>query len=328
MSSSGAAYVLYIIRTTTSVPYVKRKLAMVSTFSLEDLTRTTIVSILLLIQKWRLEEVQSSSIQNPRRPFVTLSFAQTLDGKIGLTSPSSCNYPISCKESLQLTHALRSIHDAILIGKETMRLDNPQLTVRYWDESGNNFSQPRPILLDTQLRTDFQKCRAKNLIVCCSEEAAASSAEFTHHHISDEGNSNITTSITLLPCATKRIRTTTTQETGKEEEEEEVEVLDLHDVLSKLYTNFGIQSIMVEGGAHVLSNFVTEELVDFMCITISPTILSGGRGLAAFSYSLLHAPPKSSEETMVPHRYSLHDIHWKQLGIDGILLGKFKKKNL
>lgn len=294
-----------------------------------DVTQTTIISILLLIQRWMLKEEALQNISDicrSNRPFVTVSFAQTLDGKIGLlsdspsSSSSSSNYPISCYESLRLTHALRSIHDGIVIGRETMNIDNPQLTVRHWHDE--NLSQPRPIVLDTHLRTDFAKCRAKNVIVCCSEEAAARYNNSSNRSYSgtgywlysssscDDGNDS-TSTITLLPCTTKQCKAI------RHGEEVTEEALDLHDVLHKLYTNFHIKSVMVEGGARVLSNFIQEQLVDCLCVTISPSILAAGTGLAAFSHLL-----SSSTDTTVNPRYSLTDVHWKQLGVDGILCGK------
>lgn len=296
-----------------------------------DVTRTTILSILLIIQRWMQEKEAlqntsdtGTSIYRTNRPFVTVSFAQTLDGNIGVlsdSSSSSSNYPISCYESLRLTHALRSIHDGIVIGRETMKLDNPQLTVRHWEED-ETLSHPRPILLDTHLRTDFTKCRAQQMIVCCSEEAATRYYNSTNRscrtnaywmaYCNDNDDSNGRTTITLLPCATKTYKAT------RHGEEVTEEVVDLNDVLHKLYDNFHIKRVMVEGGARVLSKFIEEQLVDCLCVTIAPTILAAGKGLAAFSHLL----SSSTGDTTVTSSYSLTDVHWKQLGVDGILCGR------
>ena len=96
------------------------------------------------------------------RPFITLTYAQSLDGKIAMMlSPSgkevgdeehastSSNFPISGSESLLMTHALRSMHDAILVGGRTLFIDNPRLSNRLWEASNR---QPQPIVLDTNLR--------------------------------------------------------------------------------------------------------------------------------------------------------------------------------
>jgi diaminohydroxyphosphoribosylaminopyrimidine deaminase / 5-amino-6-(5-phosphoribosylamino)uracil reductase len=61
-------------------------------------------------------------------PYVTLKIAQSIDGKIALNNNQS-KY-ITGNESLKFVHTLRSEYDAVLIGKNTAKLDNPSLTVR------------------------------------------------------------------------------------------------------------------------------------------------------------------------------------------------------
>jgi len=61
-------------------------------------------------------------------PYVTLKIAQSFDGKIALNNNKS-KY-ITCNESLKFVHKLRSVYDAVLIGKNTALIDNPSLTVR------------------------------------------------------------------------------------------------------------------------------------------------------------------------------------------------------
>ena len=79
------------------------------------------------------------------RPFITLSYAQSLDGCISKDKNKSM--VLSDKESMILTHQIRSIHDAILVGIGTVLSDDPQLTVR--KVQGKN---PQPIILDTNLK--------------------------------------------------------------------------------------------------------------------------------------------------------------------------------
>jgi diaminohydroxyphosphoribosylaminopyrimidine deaminase/5-amino-6-(5-phosphoribosylamino)uracil reductase len=63
-----------------------------------------------------------------RRPFVTLHIAQTLDSRIAADDGTS--QWISCPESLADNHALRGRIDAILVGTQTVLVDNPRLTAR------------------------------------------------------------------------------------------------------------------------------------------------------------------------------------------------------
>lgn len=66
--------------------------------------------------------------RSPLRPFVTLTFASTLDGSIAAADGRAL--PISGREALCVTHALRAIHDAILVGVGTVVADDPSLTTR------------------------------------------------------------------------------------------------------------------------------------------------------------------------------------------------------
>jgi len=68
-----------------------------------------------------------------KRPFVTLHIAQTLDARIAAEDGTS--QWISSPESLADNHGIRSRIDAILVGTQTVLVDNPRLTAR--DASGN-----------------------------------------------------------------------------------------------------------------------------------------------------------------------------------------------
>ena len=63
-----------------------------------------------------------------KRPFVTLHIAQTLDSRIAASDGTS--QWISSPESLADNHALRARIDAILVGTQTVLVDNPRLTAR------------------------------------------------------------------------------------------------------------------------------------------------------------------------------------------------------
>lgn len=64
-----------------------------------------------------------------KKPYVTLKFAQTKDGFIGI---KHFEIKISNELSKRYTHQLRSQHQSILVGKNTVLIDNPELNVRYW----------------------------------------------------------------------------------------------------------------------------------------------------------------------------------------------------
>src|SRR6185436_3802051 len=82
-------------------------------------------------------------------PFVTLSYAQSVDGSIAVR-PSE-PFALSSRNSFEMTHWLRARHDALLVGINTVLVDDPRLTVRLC--AGDN---PQPVVLDSRLR--FPDC--------------------------------------------------------------------------------------------------------------------------------------------------------------------------
>ena len=79
-------------------------------------------------------------------PFVTMKFAMTLDGKIATVTGES--QWISCEESRQFVHHLRDINAGIMVGVNTVLMDDPQLTTRI--DGGKN---PVRIVVDSMART-------------------------------------------------------------------------------------------------------------------------------------------------------------------------------
>jgi diaminohydroxyphosphoribosylaminopyrimidine deaminase/5-amino-6-(5-phosphoribosylamino)uracil reductase len=79
-----------------------------------------------------------------QRPYIILKWAQTADGFIARENLDS--KWISDSYSRQLVHQWRSEEDAILVGSNTARHDNPQLNVRDW--TGRN---PLRIVIDRNL---------------------------------------------------------------------------------------------------------------------------------------------------------------------------------
>ena len=64
-----------------------------------------------------------------KRPYVSLKWAQSADGFLGKKKERTA---ISDPDALRLVHRWRAESDAILVGAQTARLDNPQLDVRYY----------------------------------------------------------------------------------------------------------------------------------------------------------------------------------------------------
>ncbi|MGB9438275.1 MAG: RibD family protein [Desulfobacterales bacterium] len=178
-----------------------------------------------------------------KRPFITVSYAQSVDGSIA--SRNRLPIQLSGPESAVLTHQIRATSDAILIGIGTLLADDPRLSVRLAE--GSN---PQPIILDTHLRTPPSARLIKQ-------------SDLSPWIINAEDNrSNRIEALknagaTPLPCVTGR--------DGK---------IDLHALMAML-AKMQVSSIMVEGGAKVITSFVHSGLIDQFIITVSPRLVGG-----------------------------------------------------
>lgn len=109
-----------------------------------------VVTGVLANEATRLNEVFNKFITTGQ-PFVTVKTASTLDGKVATETGSS--RWITGEEARLDVHRLRNIHDAILVGVNTVIMDNPQLTTRL---PGGEVKNPIRIIMDTTLRIPLQ----------------------------------------------------------------------------------------------------------------------------------------------------------------------------
>lgn len=185
-------------------------------------------------------------------PFVTLSYSQSLDGSIAVSrnGPSS----LSCRKSLEMTHRVRSLHDALLVGINTVLSDDPQLNVRYCDGD-----DPQPVVLDSTLRFPNEARLLRNLgrrpIIITTEAARADRVRRLQN----------------MGARVFAVR----QDQGR---------VDLPAAL-RLLRSLDITSVMVEGGAAVISGMLRRQLVDYCVLTITPTLIGGVKAVE----SLCHA---------------------------------------
>jgi riboflavin-specific deaminase-like protein len=183
-----------------------------------------------------------SALASAKRPFVTLSYAQSWDGSI--TTRTGETLALSGTEATRLTHQLRSLHDGILVGIGTVLTDDPLLTVREW--TGSN---PQPIVLDSRLRMPpgARLCRQPDK-QCWVLTRLTDDSEFN-------GRVEI---ITLTGDADGRIN--------------------LAEALALLWKK-GIRMLMVEGGSQVITSFLKAQLADALVLTIAPTLVGGYKGV-------------------------------------------------
>ncbi|MEI7637604.1 MAG: bifunctional diaminohydroxyphosphoribosylaminopyrimidine deaminase/5-amino-6-(5-phosphoribosylamino)uracil reductase RibD [Syntrophus sp. (in: bacteria)] len=178
-------------------------------------------------------------------PFITLKYAQTLDGRIATATGHS--RWISSPESRRYAHRLRGVHDAILVGSGTVLLDDPELTVRL--VKGRN---PLRIVLDSRLRIPLEsrilqnQNQARTMIVTTGKAAKGKLKR-----LKDMG-------IELL--------FTNMMENGEIN-------------LSELFLKLGqksVSSILIEGGSSVITSVLREGLADKLLVIIAPKIVGKG----------------------------------------------------
>lgn len=174
---------------------------------------------------------------------MTLSYAQSLDGS--LTLERGKPLPLSSEVALRLTHQLRALHDAILVGIGTVLADNPRLTVRLV-----RGRQPQPVVLDSHLRLP-------------SDAALFENPERPPWIATVESSQNSRWQV--LEARGAVLFSLTPDAQGK---------VSWFELLPLLYER-GIRSLMIEGGARVIQSLLEAKLADQAVITIAPRFVGG-----------------------------------------------------
>jgi GTP cyclohydrolase II len=176
------------------------------------------------------------------RPYVVLKYAQTLDGRIATAGGDS--KWISCEGERTVSHALRAACDAVMVGIDTVVRDDPQLTVRMVPGSS-----PVRVVLDSTLRMPRE---AKVLgdhaatVILTTEGALPSARQWlTDRHVAvhvvgrGPGGVNVVQALRLL-------------------------------------RDRGIESLLVEGGARVITSVLAAGVVDRLVVAVAPKIIGAG----------------------------------------------------
>lgn len=214
-----------------------------------------------------------------RRPFVTLTYAQSLDGSIA--SANSLPLHLSGSKSSEMTHLLRSSNDAILVGIGTLLADDPRLTVRLADGK-----DPQPIILDSRLR--------------CPLDANLLESYRTMPWLATREDAPIERQLELEAAGARVLRLPAREKDG---------LVDLEALMEALFED-GVRSLMVEGGARVITELLAARCVDHVVITIAPTLVGG-----------LHAVANTNTKSDGPFP-RLRGLGYKREGEDLVVWGR------
>ena len=219
------------------------------------------------------------------RPLVVLKTAMTLDGKVATRTGDS--RWISCEESRERAHQWRGECDAVAVGIGTALADDPLLTARV----PGVHRQPRRVVFDTEARLPLSSALVRSaaeapVILVCGVAARRSA-------------------IHALEAAGVEVITVTGQN-------ESARVAAALDELGRR----GIQSLLLEGGAHLAGAFFDAGEIDEVRAFIAP-MLAGGR----------EAPPPiggTGVERIAAARRALHS-EIERIGPDVLVTARLRE---
>jgi diaminohydroxyphosphoribosylaminopyrimidine deaminase / 5-amino-6-(5-phosphoribosylamino)uracil reductase len=176
-------------------------------------------------------------------PRVTVHYAQTLDGRLATRTGHS--RWISCADTLRFAHQLRADHEAVMVGAGTVCVDNPRLTVRLVDGTS-----PLRIVLDSTLRLPLRS------------------------HVLTDGGATVVATTSRAP----EERIEAVRRRGAEvlivREDGDMRV-DLCRLLCELGER-GLASVLIEGGAALITSALLHGKVDRLTVCIAPKVIGSG----------------------------------------------------
>lgn len=177
----------------------------------------------------------------PGRSFAIGHLAQSLDGRIAAAGGAS--QWISGEEDIRHTHRLRALADAVIVGADTIRQDDPLLTVR-------RCTGPNPVRViidpDRKLPPDcrvFTDASAPTIVIAAVDRARSTPSPDTTQILALPRSNGI-----IPPAAIRHA----------------LAARELH-------------WLLVEGGGVTISHFLQARCLDRLQLAIAPVILGSGR---------------------------------------------------
>lgn len=215
-------------------------------------------------------------------PYVVMKAGISLDGKLNYEKGRSGW--ITGAESGKYVHRLRNRYDAIMVGCNTVLIDDPSLTTRLGRRQGRD---PVRVILDRELKTPlnakvFAGSSGAYCWLFCGENA-------------DEGK--------VFELEKRGVKVTRISELCGTE-------LNLPELL-KVLGEAGICSVLVEGGAALHGSFMRQKLFDFAYLFQAP-IFAGEEGVSLVRGYTARGKDEASY---------LQETHYRKLGADIVIYG-------
>ena len=316
-----------------------------------DTTSTTTTAVKISIPLEPAIEVPFPSIKAPptsmrTRPFVTLTYATSLDSHLAL-SPGVQTH-LSGPLSKSLTHYLRSKHDGILVGVGTATADDPGLNCRTEgvggfktkeeEEKVNDLAnssplkvlddddddddetedplagQPRPIILDPNRRWHFTR---DSRVFQTVREGKGRAPIILTRASARQGTGEAERwrilcehgGMFMCPKEESKDKSKKMKAGGR---------WSWNYILEFLYKEAGIKSLMIEGGAEVINDLLGKKenmgLIDSVVVTIAPVYL--GKGGVNVSPDGKKVAGKKVEAA------NFKDVEWTVLGRDVVMAAR------
>jgi 2,5-diamino-6-(ribosylamino)-4(3H)-pyrimidinone 5'-phosphate reductase len=188
-----------------------------------------------------------------RRPFVAVTFAMTLDGKI-----TTKNFtPVDFTSREDKTHLLRqrALGDAVLIGHSTLKHDNVRLGV------------PDPKMREARVARGQTPYPLR--VIVSNEGRIDSSLKLFQTDPAKAGPIVIFSTVRMPVGYQKALREKATVHLSH------ARSVDLGWMLQQLRKDYGVRSVACEGGATLFRALLEKDLVDQLNLTIAPFLFGG-----------------------------------------------------
>ena len=181
----------------------------------------------------------------PERPYTLLSCCVSIDGYIG---SAASRLLLSNEADFDRVDAVRASCDAILVGAETVRIDNPRLLVRSEDRREERAARGLPETpikvtvtrrAELDARADFFNAGDTEKIVYCATPRVA------------DARNRLGLVATVVDAGDNVEMRTLSTDLGAR----------------------GVDRLMVEGGGTVHTQFLTDDIVDELQLTVAPVFV-------------------------------------------------------